>query len=116
MENLIDEEPLFKTKTGKDGMRTILKAIVEHHRVNSAGQRQLRISGRSSPFSETYSLCRWISSEYHCRVSDSCGASRGTRVTTSSVSWKRSMLLSTHMSKGVVVVPSSLYPRTWILS
>ena len=34
----------------------------------------------------------------------------------SSVSWKRSMLFSTHMSNGVVVVPSSLYPRTCRLS
>src|ERR1039458_3315159 len=78
----------------------------------SLGQRQFLISGRSSPFSATYSRCRCIASEYHCSASATLGASRDTRLIASSASWNRSMLLSTHISKGVVVVPSSLYPRT----
>src|SRR6266536_3434552 len=41
--------------------------------------------------------------------------SPGTRSMTSITRWNRSMSFMTTMSKGVVVVPSSLYPRTWML-
>src|ERR1017187_2205797 len=84
----------------------VFAARVGYQDSSLAGQRQSRISGRSSPFSATYSLCRWMASEYHCSAASACAANRGTRRTASSDNWKRSMLLSTHISKGVVVVPS----------
>src|ERR1035437_8218697 len=92
----------------KDGFRNRQPYEPKATGPTAGGQRQSRISGKSSPFSATYSLCRWIASEYYCSAASACAASRGTRRTASSDNWKRSMLLSTHISKGVVVVPSSL--------
>jgi hypothetical protein len=58
MENLIEDEPLFKTKTGKDDMNESPLQTNSKQFAYSADQRQLRISGRSSPFSATYNLWR----------------------------------------------------------
>src|SRR6185437_5562374 len=80
------------------------------------GQTQSRTSSMSSPCSCVYARWRSRSSLISCRRPAARSPSPGTRSITSITRWKRSMSLSMTMSKGVVVVPSSLYPRTWMLS
>src|SRR5206468_1700499 len=73
---------------------------------------QVRISGGSSPSARVYARLRSRSSTMRCRSSAACEPRPGTRSITSMTRWKRSRSLSMTMSNGVVVVPSSLYPRT----
>src|SRR5438105_5267153 len=74
---------------------------------------QPRISGRSSMCSSTY--LRWRSSaRWHSSITAAAFAGlRRARFNASAARWNRLIWFSTVMSNGVVVVPSSRYPRTW---
>src|SRR5215813_5656407 len=80
------------------------------------GQAQLATSGRSSPCSLVQAQCLVRVSVICCRSHAAVRFSPGTRSMTSITRWNRSMLFMTTMSNGVVVVPSSMYPRTWMLA
>ena len=71
-------------------------------------QRQSRTSGMSCPYFLMYSLCSARFSLSCCFRAMPLAPVCGTRSMTSMTRWKRSMSLSTVMSKGVVIVPSSL--------
>ena len=80
------------------------------------GQRQSATSGMSLPCARYSARARSA-----CRASPASrrpprAPSPGTRSMTSATRWKRSSRLRTTMSNGVVVVPSSMKPRTWKLS
>src|SRR4029450_2140173 len=70
------------------------------------------ISGMSPPYREMCSWCSMSLSRIACLAYAALGPSFGTRSITSLTKWKRSRSFSTHISNGVLVVPSSLYPRT----
>ena len=74
------------------------------------------ISGMSSPWATIQARCRALLSVISWRSTAARGPSPGTRSITSITRWNLSMSLSTSMSNGVVVVPSSRYPRTCRLS
>src|SRR5581483_6209498 len=76
------------------------------------GQTQFRTAGGSSPSTRVYARACTRSSSIRCRSEAACEPSDVTRSITSITRWKRSRSLSMTMSNGVVVVPSSLYPRT----
>src|SRR5215467_2987310 len=75
-------------------------------------QRQLVTSGRSSPWATMYCSCSASLPSKTCTAESPAIRRRGTRRMVSMESWNRSILLRTTMSNGVVVEPSSLYPRT----
>src|SRR5262249_38017510 len=79
------------------------------------GHAQLAIAGSSSPYSRVYARAASRASAICWRSVAARLPSEGTRSMTSMTRWKRSRSLSITMSNGVVVVPSSLYPRTWML-
>src|SRR5438128_7900840 len=107
-----DEADLERARAGVDDEDAHLLA----GDLYQSGHTQSRMSGESSPNSRVY--CRWRSrsSSMSWRTWAAFERSPGTRSITSMTRWKRSRSLSITMSKGVVVVPSSLYPRTWMLS
>src|SRR5262249_13096803 len=76
------------------------------------GQAQFRMSGGSSPYSRPYARARRRLSIISWRRWSAVPAGGGSRAITSITRWKRSRSFSMTMSNGVVVVPSSLYPRT----
>src|SRR5436190_13951376 len=96
-----------------------LVAVAEHPELQAAragvhdedvqdGQAQSRTSGMSSPCSRVYARWRRRSSSMCWRRCAAFGPSPGTRSITWATRWKRSMSFIITMSKGVVVVPSSL--------
>src|SRR6266581_2768392 len=91
---------------------------VDHQNAGHGGlaagcQHQSLTSGRSSPCSRVQAWCRARVSTICCRSHAALLPRPGTRSITSITRWNRSMSFITTMSNGVVVVPSSLYPRTW---
>src|SRR5664280_206781 len=78
------------------------------------GQVHSRSCAESSPCSRVKARWRRRSSLMCWRRCAARSRSPETRSITSITRWKRSRSLSITMSNGVVVVPSSLYPRTWI--
>src|SRR5207344_581840 len=73
---------------------------------------QFAISGASSPAMRVYARASMRLSTMSCRTWPARTRSPGTRSMTSITRWYLSRSLSMTMSNGVVVVPSSLYPRT----
>src|SRR5215211_4508082 len=80
------------------------------------GHVQPATSGASSPSSRVYARAWSRRSTISWRTCPAFDARPGTRSMTSITRWNRSRSLSMTMSNGVVVVPSSLYPRTWRLA
>src|SRR5690606_25733275 len=78
----------------------------------ASGHTHCATSGMSSPWSRVYWRARSRASIISWRSSAARAPSEGTRSITSITRWYRSRSLSMTMSNGVVVVPSSLYPRT----
>ncbi len=81
-----------------------------------SGQAQSRTSGRSSPVRQTYTRCAASASRSASSARSPRAPSRGAARRAACARWNRSSRFSTHMSKGVVVVPSSMKPWTWKLA
>src|SRR5437764_8217719 len=95
-----------------DGMELEARRACVDNEDRQPGQVQSRISAGSSPCSRPYARARSRVSIMSWRRWSAVPASCGRRSITSMTRWNRSRSLSMTMSKGVVVVPSSLYPRT----
>ena len=86
-------------------------AVVDGEALRSGwapSQDQSCTSGRSSPWSRVQARARLRMSPIYCRSAAACEPREGTRSITSMTRWNLSRSFIITMSKGVVVVPSSL--------
>ena len=81
-------------------------------RRGAPGQTQSRTSGASSPVRRVGAAAQPLVGHVLAQAA-ARWARPGTRSITSMTRWNRSRSFSMTMSNGVVVVPSSLNPRTW---
>ena len=77
---------------------------------------QSRISGWSSKCSRAYAVASAIRASHSASSAGARSRRRGTRRIASAARWKRLISFITTIWNGVVVVPCSLKPRTWMRS
>ena len=103
---LVEDRELDAARAGVDNQGPRQSRAINMARSSHLfpGRRLRRNVCKPSPRTRSSSM-RW-------RRDAACEPSHGTRSITSITRWNRSRSLSMTMSNGVVVVPSSLYPRT----